>query len=417
MLIQGGHKLMGRIQIMGSKNAAGPLIAASLLMRGKVILRNVPRITDLFCLIEILEGMGVKITWLDEHSLQIDSKKLDVDGLDRKKMKSMRFSILLLGPLLARAKRVVVPEPGGCKIGNRPIDTHLYALSALGASTVTQEDRSILMEASRLVGTEVILPEFSVTATENLIMAAVTAKGKTNIRLAAAEPHVQDLCRFLIAAGAKIDGVGTHELTIQGVRQLSAPPEWTVIPDMIEVGTFAVAAALTRGTLTLSPVRHEHLDAVYSAFDRIGVKYERHRDTLTITGGGLLKATHIQALIYPGLPTDLQAIFGLLATQCQGTSLIHDPLFESRMGYIAELSKMGANASVPDPHRALIHGPTSLRGTEIRSLDLRAGATMLLAGLIAEGETVIHDAEIVYRGYERLDERLRAVGADIVCIE
>ncbi|MDO8584353.1 MAG: UDP-N-acetylglucosamine 1-carboxyvinyltransferase, partial [bacterium] len=252
------------------------------------------------------------------------------------------------------------------------------------------------------------------TATENLIMAAVLTKGHTAIRLAAMEPYVQELCLFLKAAGAKIKGIGTHELEIDGVTVLKASKKiWTVMPDMMEVGTFAVAAAVTHGDIEMSPVEPSHLDALISSLERVGVKITITKNVLRVQGVGRMDAFKLQTMIYPGFPTDLQAPFGLLATQCHGTSLIHDPLFESRLGYVSELVKMGANAVIADPHRAVITGPTPLRGTEIRSLDLRAGATMVLAGLAAEGETIIHDAEMVYRGYEALDERLISLGAVI----
>jgi UDP-N-acetylglucosamine 1-carboxyvinyltransferase len=273
------------------------------------------------------------------------------------------------------------------------------------------------MEAKALTGSYVVL-RFSVTATENLIMAAVLAKGHTSIRLAAAEPHVQELCHFLKSAGAKIKGIGTHDLEIDGVTSLTAPKRaWTIIPDMLEIGTFAVAAALTRGDVEMSSVIPAHLDALRAALARARIKSEIGKTTFRVQGVGRMDAFKLQTMIYPGFPTDLQAPFGLLATQCHGTSLIHDPLFEGRLGYINELIKMGANAIIADPHRAVITGPTPLRGTEIRSLDLRAGATMVLAGLIAEGETTIHDAEMVYRGYEALDERLSALGANITRVD
>jgi UDP-N-acetylglucosamine 1-carboxyvinyltransferase len=413
MVIQGGRHLNGKMPILGAKNAIGPLIAASLLVKGKVQFKNAPRLTDVLGLLEILEGMGAKIEWTGEHELTIDTKDVDPTKLDRKKMKRMRFSILLLGPMLARFKKIVVPEPGGCSIGNRPIDTHLFALSALGARVENDADGCLYLETAGLKGEYVILPEPSVTATENLVMAACFAKGTTQIRLAAAEPHVQDLCRFLVAAGAKIKGIGSHELEVTGVSSLKAPKTWAVAPDMIEIGTFAVAAALTRGTIEMTPVVREHLDAIRSALTRVGIRHELTGKSFRVQGVGRMESFKLQANIYPCFPTDLQALFGLLATQCHGTSLIHDPLFESRLGYINELVKMGANAVIADPHRVVITGPTPLRGTEIRSLDLRAGATMILAGLIAEGQTVIHDAEMVYRGYENIDERLRALGADI----
>jgi len=410
--------LVGRIHILGAKNAIGPLVAASLLMKGKSRFQNVPRLSDLLQLLEIIKDMGAIIDWTGDHELEIDTTHIDPEKLDKKKMKRMRFSILLLGPMLARFKKITVNEPGGCSIGNRPIDTHLFALSSLGADIKTDDDGLLYMQAEQLKGAYVALPEFSVTATENLVMAAVMADGHTSIRLAAAEPHVQDLCRFLVACGANIQGIGTHDLEIDGVTSLSAPQSpWSVVPDMLEIGTFAVAAALTKGDIEMSPIVPEHLDAIRNALTRVGVKHAIKKDIFHVQGVGRLDAFKLQTMIYPGFPTDLQAIFGLLATQCHGTTLLHDPMFESRMGYINELVKMGANAIIADPHRAIVTGPTPLRGTEIRSLDLRAGATMVLAGLAAQGDTIIHDAEMVYRGYENLDGRLRELGADIECIK
>jgi UDP-N-acetylglucosamine 1-carboxyvinyltransferase len=418
MHIQGGRRLVGRIHILGAKNAIGPLAAASLLLKGKVRFKNVPKLTDLLQLLEIIRDMGAKVDWTGEHELTIDTTNIDPAKLDKKKMKRMRFSILLLGPMLARFKKITVNEPGGCSIGNRPIDTHLFALSSLGAKIETDDaDGMLYMQAKELRGAYIALPEFSVTATENLIMAAVMAEGHTSIRLAASEPHVQDLCRFLVKCGAKIKGIGSHDIEIDGVKSLKAPTTaWPVVPDMLEIGTFAVAAALTKGDIEMSPVVPEHLDAIRNALSRVGVRHDIDGDTFRVQGVGRMDSFKLQTMIYPGFPTDLQAIFGLLATQCHGTTLLHDPMFESRMGYINELTKMGANAIIADPHRAIVTGPTPLRGTEIRSLDLRAGATMVLAGLAAQGETIIHDAEMVYRGYEDLDGRLRELGADITRI-
>ncbi len=412
--IQGGKHLEGRVNISGSKNAILPLISSSILVNGDVRFRRVPRLTDVTALLDVMQSMGARIEWTDAHELLINTAQVDPAGLDRKKMKRFRGSILLLGPMVARFKKILVPEPGGCNIGNRPIDAHLSALGSFGASVETDERGELYVEADRLVGSDVY-GEFSVTATENAVMAAASAKGTTTLRLAAAEPHVQDLCRFLNACGAKIRGIGTHDLTIRGMTSLRAPKTpWSVIPDMIEVGTFAVAAAATHGDLELSPVMPEHLHALRIALGRAGIRTEVDQKHFRVQSVGRMDAFRLQTMIYPGFPTDLQAPFGLLATQCHGTSLIHDPLFESRLGYIGELIKMGANAVVADPHRVVITGPTSLRGTELRGLDLRAGATMVIAGLIAEGETLIHDAEIVERGYEALPGRLRSIGA---CIE
>ena len=417
--IKGGRRLSGHVSISGAKNAIGPLVAASLLIKGPVKFKNVPRLSDLQQLLDIIAGMGAKVEWTGEHELTIDTKTINPAKLDKVAMKRMRFSILLLGPMLARFKSVAVSEPGGCTIGNRPIDTHLFALTSLDATIEPDKDGDeYVMKTKGLKGAYIILPEFSVTATENLIMAASLAKGTTSIRLAAAEPHVQDLCRFLVACGAKIKGIGSHELEIKGVGSLKAPRQaWHVVPDMLEVGTFAVAAALTKGDITMSPVVPDQLDAIRSMLSKIGVKHELiGKNKFRVQGVGRMESFKLQAMIYPGFPTDLQAIFGLLATQCHGTTMIHDPLFESRMGYVSELIKMGANAVVADPHRVIITGPSPLKGTEIRSLDLRAGATMVLAGMLASGETIIHNAELVYRGYEKLDERLRELGADIEVI-
>ena len=417
MKLQGGNKLHGEVHINGAKNAFLPLIAATVLIKGTVIFEQAPRLTDTDRLLEILSDMGAKIDWKGDHAVSINTNQLDPSKLDKKKMKRLRGSILLLGPMLARFKKIMVPEPGGCSIGNRPIDTHLAVLTDLGATCEADEQGELLMEAKTLKGTYVFA-EFSVTATENLVMAAALSKGRTSVRLAAAEPHVQDLCRFLVACGAKIKGIGTHDLEIDGVASLKAPKKsWTITPDMLEVGTFAVAAALTKGDVRMSPYDVTHLDAVRLRLEKIGIPYEIEKKSFRVMAPHRLNAFKLQALIYPGFPTDLQALFGLIATQAHGTTLIQDPMFEGRMGYVNELTKMGANAVIADPHRVIISGPTPLRGTEIRSLDLRAGATMVIAGLIAEGETIIHDAELVYRGYEKLDERLMALGADIQLLE
>jgi len=414
-VIRGGKPLNGDIAVGGMKNAVTPILAATLLMTEPCVIRNVPRLSDVERMLDILRSLGSSVEWTGARELTIDTRKADIASIDAKTVKSMRSSILFLGPLLARFNQVQLPEPGGCIIGNRPIDTHLSALAALGA-LIERSDGVVKLTSRGLKGTEIILPEFSVTATENALMAAVTAKGRTVIKLAAAEPHVQDLAKFLNTAGARISGIGTHTLVIDGGGKLGGAVH-AVIPDQIEVGTFAVLGALTKGTLRIRGVEPEHLDIILLTLRRIGVRF-------TVEGGGLvlasqssLSAFRLQAMPYPGFPTDLQAPFGVLATQCGGTTLIHDPLYEGRLGYVNELIKMGANAVICDPHRVLITGPTPLYGQEIRGLDLRAGATLVIAGLIAQGETVLHGAEIIDRGYEDIDGRLRAVGADIARIK
>ena len=410
-VIRGGGRLEGSVRISGMKNAATPILAATLLTRESCILRNMPRIRDVFRMVEIVRGLGVRVEWRDEHTLEVEAANVDARALPSELVAAMRSSILLLGPLLARTGQVEIPEPGGCIIGNRPIDTHLRVMESLGASSV-RKNGTYLFQASRLRGASIILPEFSVTATENALMAATLAEGTTVIKLAAAEPHVQDLVAFLKSMGARIGGEGTHTLTIQGVESLRGA-DHTLIPDQIEIGTFAVAAAATRGSIEMMPVVPEHLDVILLKLREAGAYCELDGERLRVRSGGGLKAFRLQAMPYPGFPTDLQAPFGVLATQCSGATLIHDPLFEGRMSYVAELIKMGAGAIVADPHRVIISGPTPLYGQPIRSLDLRAGATLVIAGIVADGETVIDEAEIIDRGYEDLEGRLRALGGRI----
>ena len=410
-VIRGGKPLKGKIRAGGMKNAATPIIAATLLTSEECVIDNVPRISDVERMLEILKSLGARAEWTGEHEVTVSAKDADIKSLDKKIVKSMRSSILFLGPLLARFKRVQIPEPGGCIIGNRPPDTHFYALEKIGAK-VTRENGYYNLETEGLTGSVVILPEFSVTATENLLMAASLAKGTTEVRLAAAEPHVQDLIKFLSSMGAKISGAGTHNLIIDGVEKLHGARH-TLIPDQIEIGTLAVAAAVSRGEVVIENVIPEYLDIILLKLKEAGVIFEVGKDFLKIRPSADLRAFRLQTLPYPGFPTDLQAPFGVLATQCNGTTLIQDPMFEGRMGYIGELVKMGANAIVADPHRVVINGPTPLYGQDIKSFDLRAGATLIIAGLIASGETIINEAEVVDRGYEAIEKRLAALGADI----
>ncbi len=416
LIIRGGNALDGDIRVGGMKNAATPIIAATLLVKEPCVLQNVPRLSDVERMLDILRSLGATVEWTGEHELTIDAARADIGSLNAKAVKSMRSSILLMGPLLARFHEVEIPEPGGCNLGNRPIDDHLNVLQALGA-TVERVDANYRLTTAGLVGGEAV-PVFSVTATENAVMAAVLAKGRSTVRIAATEPHVQDLCRFLVAAGARIQGIGTHDLVIDGVEKLRSATH-RIIPDQIETATFAVVGALTKGTLRIVGVERDHLEMILRVMGRAGVRYETDGDVLTMLkpASAQLAGFKLQTLPYPGFPTDAQAPFGLMATQCYGTSMIHDPLFDGRFGYVGELQKMGANATICDPHRVIISGRTPLYGTEIRSLDLRAGATLVVAGLIARGETVIHGAEIVDRGYEDLHGRLAAVGADIVRAE
>lgn len=414
-VIEGGYSLRGEIKVGGMKNAATPILASTLLISDKVVLKNIPRITDFMNMIEILKSLGSEIEFLDEDSIQIDNQAVNLTKLDKTLIKRMRSSILFMGPLLSRFGQVEIPEPGGCIIGNRPIDSHIYALQKLGAE-IEKEDGFYGLKTDGLKGAEIVMPEFSVTATENAIMAAVLAKGQTTIKIAAAEPHVQDLCNFLNKAGANISGIGSHTLKIEGVEKLKGA-EHTIIPDQIETGTFIVMGAINRGEITIKNIVPDHLDLILLKLKEIGVIFELKGNDLKVGHSGKIKAFNLQTLPYPGFPTDLQAPFGVLATQCQGTSLIKDPMYEGRMGYVQELIKMGANAIVADPHRVVITGPTPLYGQEIRALDLRAGATLILAGLIAQGETTINQVEVIDRGYEKIDQRLAGLGAKIKRVE
>ncbi|MFA7169742.1 MAG: UDP-N-acetylglucosamine 1-carboxyvinyltransferase [Candidatus Paceibacterota bacterium] len=412
-IINGGKPLNGEIEVRGSKNATTPILSACLLTKEECIIDNVPRITDVMKMIEILQSMGVEIERISERTVRVKAgDNVDPEKMDFTKIGHMRSSILLLGSLLARFKKFKIKQPGGCIIGARPIGTHFDALEALGA-TITQDDHFYYLEAEKLVGRKIVLKEFSVTATENLMMAATLAEGTTIIRTAAIEPHVQDLGRFLRKMGANIKGCGFHTIEIQGVEKLHGAKH-SIQPDPIEVGTFAIAAGATRGDVLIKNVAPNDLDLVLEKLKEAGIVFEVGENSLHVRPTSKLGTlSKIEARTYPGLPTDLQAPFAVLATQTEGNTLVHDTLYEGRMNYINELSKMGANAVICDPHRAIIAGPTPLYGKDINSFDLRAGATMIIAALLAQGRSALSGIEQVDRGYEAIEERLQKLGADI----
>lgn len=412
-IINGGKHLSGEIDVMGSKNAATPVLSACLLTEDECIIDNVPAITDVHRMIKLLQSMFVEIEWLGEHKLRIKAgSNVDPEKMDFSIVGHMRSSILLLGSLLARFKKFKIRQPGGCIIGSRPVGVHFDALEALGAK-ITYDKGFYCLEAEKLTGRKIVLKEFSVTATENLLMAASLASGKTAIKIAALEPHVQDLGKFLIKMGAKIKDAGVHTIEICGVSKLHGANH-TIIPDPIEAGTFAILAAATKSSLTINNVITDDLDLVIEKMKEMGAKIETEKNKLIVKPALKLNAIKkIESRTYPGVPTDLQAPFGVLATQAEGTTLIHDTLYEGRMGYINELNKMGANAIICDPHRALITGPTPLYGQDITSFDLRAGATLIIAALLAEGQSTINKIEQIDRGYEKIEERLQKIGADI----
>lgn len=410
-VIQGQRPLKGTIVPSGMKNAATPILAATLLTNERCVISNVPRIADVFNMIALLQSLGADVAWQEEHTVSVQCKDIDPSALDQSMVRKLRSSVLLLGPLVARFPSVTLARPGGCIIGNRPLETHFEGLKGLGVK-IEEQDRQLVLTRTSLAPSTIVLPEFSVTATENILMAASLVPGVTILHTAAMEPHIQDLCAFLTTMGAAIKGIGTHRIEIRGIPKLHGA-DHRIIPDQIEIGTWAVAGAATRGEVVIRGVEPSHLHLVLLKMRQIGVQTELHGTSLTVKGASRFRPFKLQALPYPGFPSDLQAPFSVLATQAEGTSMLHDPLYEGRLSHIPELVKMGANAVICDPHRVLISGPTPLYGQEIRSYDLRAGATLIIAALIAKGRTVLNEAEIVDRGYEKIDERLRGIGADI----
>lgn len=410
--INGGRKLSGEIAVSGLKNAATPIIAATLLTKSTCILKNIPRIEDVFRMLEILESLGAEVTWRNEHTVAITAKDIDPAKIDPEKVKRLRSSILLLGALSARFERFDLRQPGGCVIGARPVDTHMDALTKLGVR-ITETEKGYQVDASARHPARIALKEFSVTATENALMLAAALPGETTVKIAAAEPHVEDLGKFLIAMGAKIQGLGTHVLRIQGSGNLRGATH-EIIPDHNEAATFLILGAATGSPLTVVNAREEHLDIVLVKLREFGVDFEVQENRITVVPAKKLQAvSKIDTRPYPGLPTELQAPLCVLATQAEGETLIFETLFEGRFNHLSELTKMGAQATILNPHQVVIRGKTPLRGTVIKSYDLRGGVSLIIAALVAEGKTVIENIYQVDRGYERIEERLQNIGADI----
>lgn len=411
-VINGGKKLSGEIEVRGSKNAAAPIIAATLLSDEPSVLSNVPLIEDIFRLLEILESMGAKVEWLGERKIRITPKGLDVKKIDYDLVKKIRLSILLLGSLGARFEKFELANPGGCKIGKRPLGTHFNALEKMGVKVV-QDEKNYIVDATERKSASIVLREFSVTATEIAMMLAASISQKTTIKIAAAEPHVEDLGKFLIKMGAKIKGLGTHTLEIEGKRKL-AGAKHEIIPDANEAATFLIMGVATKSSIFVKNAREENLDLVLEKLREMGAEFEIKKDGIGVVPAKKIKAlSKIDARIYPGIPTDDQALFGVLATQAEGETLVFDTLFEGRFNYVAEIEKMGAEVTVLNPHQAVFSGPTPLRGEVITSYDLRAGASLILAALLAKGQSVIKEIYQVDRGYEKIEERLQKLGADI----
>lgn len=413
-IITSKRKLAGEVKISGAKNAANPMLAATLLTREPCEISNLPDLLDVKNFIAILKSLGAEVKFLEKNRIKIQSKSIDWKKMDVEKITKMRSSVLLLGALSSRLSHFKIPHPGGDRIGERPISTHLQGLKDLGIKIERDSDSydiksNILKNGYR----QVVLQEFSVTATENLILASVLRKGKTRIIGAAEEPHVINLSEMLNKMGAKIKNLASHIIEIDGVKKLSGV-SFPVISDYIETGTFLIIGGLLGDDILIKKADIEHLDLFLAKIKEIGVNYKiESKDSIRVKKSTKFKNTKVQALPYPGFPTDLLPIIVPLLTQAEGKSLIHDPLYENRLGFIQELRKMGADIEVVDPHRAFIFGKTNLKGARVNSWDIRAGACLIVAGLIAKGKTTIENIDQIDRGYEKIDLKLKNLGAKI----
>ncbi len=416
--VQGGAQLRGTVRPAGNKNAALPIVAATLLADGPVELDNVPHIRDVLTLLDLVGHLGAQVEWLGENRVRVDARGAQGRTLDPALCATIRASILLAGPLLARFGSVTLPPPGGDVIGRRRVDTHFLALERLGAEVVVGDRYEVV--AKRLRGADIFLDEPSVTGTENALMAAVMAEGTTVLRNAASEPHVQDLARMLVTLGARIEGIGTNTYVVEGGHPLGGGT-YRIGPDHIEVASFIGLAAVTNGALVIEDVRGDDLRSTLLGFERLGIRprldgtrllvdADQERRIRPDLGGHVPK---LEDGPWPAFPADAMSIAIVAATQCEGMVLVFEKMFESRLFFVDKLIGMGARIVLCDPHRAVINGPSPLRGGTVESPDIRAGMAMLLAALAAEGTSTIHNVGQIERGYERIDERLRALGAAI----
>jgi len=426
-IIQGGNSLQGSIKVAGFKNAATPIIAATILSKEDIILHNVPLIEDVKKMMQILVSMGSTVTWMDKNSVKINNEKLDPDKIDMKLVSAMRSSILLMGAMVARFGKITIKEPGGCQIGSRSMDTHFAAFKKLGVE-VRREEKMYFLEKVRPADKEIVMGEFSVTGTENVILAVALNHGKVSLKIAAQEPSVQDLCWFLQELGVDIEGIGTNALVIEGKKKVKGG-EYYVMPDPIETGTFVSLAGATKSQFTIENAAPQFMTLEFQKFREVGLKFEikylgvspsKHYKLANIYVDGKVELKSIKKLHdmpHPGFAPDLVQPFAVMMTQANGTSLIHDWMYDGRLKYVPELQKMGANIVVSDPHRIIVIGPAPLFGKEITSFDLRAGATLIIAALAAAGKSVVSNIYQVDRGYEELDVRLAALGANIKRVE
>lgn len=416
-VIKGGNPLEGEIDVRGAKNVAFPVLAATILTNQDCVIRNLPLIEDVFRMLEILESMKAKVEWEGKRTVRINTKNLNQANVNREAILRFRGSVLLYGPLLSRFGKVRLPQPGGDIIGARPIDTHLDAFAQLGVAVKLWRRGFDLKFSGTVKNTTIVLNEFSVTGTENILLFCALQPKRVVIKIADLDYQVQELIRTLRKMGVWVRISGLHEITIQGKKTLKGFSQ-TIIPDPIEAGTFITLAVGTRGRVLVRQVPLQFLEFFLKKLHDFGAKLE-----IFPRGGGVgdvlvhpankLAIDKIQSLIYPGIPSDLQSVLGVLATQSKGSTLLHDPLYEGRLKYLEELNKMGAEIYFTDPHRAIINGPTTLRGTDLGTFDLRGGAALIMAALMAGGKSSISNIYQVDRGYEKIEERLRKLGADI----
>jgi len=410
-IIQGGYKLNGEIKVSGAKNAALKAIAASLLTDEEVIIENSPQIEEISRLLELAESIGTKVK-KKGSKISLQTKQINHYRLDPVLVKKIRVSVLMVGPMLIRRGQVRMAHPGGCAIGRRPIDLFIDGFKKFGAEFSETNNYYQFKTKKRLKGAKIILPKVSVTVTEALMITATLAEGTTVIKNAACEPEIYALAEFLNSCGAKIKGAGTPTIVIEGVECLGGGT-YKVIPDRVEAGSFAILGALAGGRIKVTNCMPEHLEALWIMFDKMGVKYKLGPDYVIVFGGQKSKSVNVQTHEYPGFITDLQPPFTVLLTQAKGLSLVHETIFAGRLFYIDLLNQMGANIIMCDPHRVIVQGPKQLYGRRLASPDLRAGFALILAALIAEGKTQIGNIYQIDRGYAKVEQRLRKLGAKI----
>ena len=409
-VIKGGIPLVGEVDIAGAKNAALPIISASIMTDETVTLENLPDVNDINVLLEAIEQIGARVERLDRHTVKINGSTIANCSVDYECIKKIRASYYLLGALLGKYNSAEVPLPGGCNIGSRPIDQHLKGFRAIGANVEIRHG-TIIAKCDRMVGAHIFMDIVSVGATINIMMAASRAQGRTIIENAAKEPHVVDVANFLNSMGANIKGAGTDVIRVKGVERLHKS-EYSIIPDQIEAGTFMAAAAATRGDITVKNVIPKHLEAITSKLLEIGCEIEEFDDAVRVIASGKLRHTQVTTLAYPGFPTDMQPQISVVLALCEGTSIVTETIFENRFKYVDELARMGADIKV-ESNTAIINGIERYMGTSVSAPDLRAGAALVIAAIAADGVSVIDDIVYIERGYEDFNMKLASLGAVI----